>query len=330
MDRRLQAAIIDVFVRLGLLLAVTIGLTAFVLQRQVLRPLAHLADGIRRLGRGETGVVLAVTRRDEVGQVAQQFNDMVQRLQDARHRLVLETDRALSLEQQARQASAVAIAGKLAVALAHEVGTPLNIMSARAELMLRGLPADATDRADLESIVAQIDRVSRIISSLLDVVRPQPPKLEPTSVPQAVADLWPLLGLAARQRGIDLVQKIDDGLPEARADAGQVQQILINLVVNALEATQHGGRVTVAVQAAPREGRPGVTVAVADTGSGIAPELHDKIFESFFTTKPRGQGTGLGLGICRDIARAHGGDLQLESEPGVGSAFTLWLPVESP
>lgn len=329
MDRRLNAAIIDVFVRLGLLLAVTIGLTAFVLQRQVLRPLAHLADGIRRLGRGETGVVLAVARGDELGQVAQQFNDMAQRLQDAHRRLVLETERALTLEQQARQASAVAVAGKLAVALAHEVGTPLNIMSARAELILRGLPPGAADRADLESIVVQIDRVSRIISSLLDVVRPQPPKLEPTSVPQAVADLWPLLSLAARQRGIDLVRAIDDGLPEVRADAGQVQQILINLVVNALEATQHGGRVTVAVRAVSRGAQPGVTVAVADTGSGIASELHERIFESFFTTKPRGQGTGLGLGICRDIARAHGGDLQLESEPGVGSTFTLWLPVET-
>lgn len=329
-DRGMQAILIDVLGRLGLLLCVTIGLTAFVLQRQVLRPLGRLADGIRRLGGGETGVTLAVARGDELGQVAQQFNEMVLRLQEARRRLLLETERALTLEQQARQASALAVAGKLAVALAHEVGTPLNIISARAEFMLRGLRPDAPDREDLEAIVGQIDRISRIISGLLDAVRPQAPKLEPIEVAQVVGDLWPLLGLAARQRGIELTQAVDDGLPLVRADAGQLQQVLINLVINALEATPDGGRVTVSVRAVTREARSGVTIAVTDTGSGIAPDLHVRIFETFFTTKPRGQGTGLGLAICRDIARAHGGDLHVESVPGAGSTFTLWLPEAVP
>jgi methyl-accepting chemotaxis protein len=142
MDARLKAAIIDVLVRLGVLLAVTIGLTAYVLQRQVLRPLAQLTQGIQQLGRGEQAVALSVARGDELGQVAHEFNEMVQRLQDAQRRLLTETERALALEQQARQAGALAVAGKLAVALAHEVGTPLNIISARAELILRGLQRD--------------------------------------------------------------------------------------------------------------------------------------------------------------------------------------------
>jgi signal transduction histidine kinase len=326
-NRRLLAAIADVLVRLGLLLVVTIAVTAFVLQRQVLRPLGSLAEGIRRLGRGESGVALAVTRRDELGQVAQQFNEMVQRLQDAQRQLLAETERALALEQHARQAGSLAVAGKLAVALAHEVGTPLNIISARAEFILRGLPAEAPDREDLEAIVGQIDRISRIITSLLDAVRPQAPKLEPTSVSQVVRDLSPLLGVAARQRGIKLDEVVDEGLPLVRADAGQLQQVLINLVVNALEATPEGGQVTVSARMVAREAQPGVALAVADTGSGITPELQGKIFESFFTTKPRGQGTGLGLAISRDIARAHGGDLHVESVPAAGSTFTLWLPV---
>jgi len=326
MDERVTAAIVDVLVRLGLLLCLTIGLTAFVLQRQVLRPLDRLAQGIQRLGRGETGVALAVERGDELGQVAQEFNEMAERLQDARRRLLAETERALTLEQQARQASALAVAGKLAVALAHEVGTPLNIISARAEFILRGLPAEAQDREDLEAIVGQIDRISRIITSLLDAVRPQAPKLEPISVAQVVRDLSPLLGLAARQRGVKLADAVDDALPLVRADAGQLQQVLINLVVNALEATPASGEVIVSGRAETHEARPGVAVAVADTGSGIAAELQGRIFETFFTTKPRGQGTGLGLAICRDIARAHGGDLRVESTPGVGSTFTLWLP----
>jgi signal transduction histidine kinase len=326
MDHRVVAAIVDVLVRLGLLLSATIGLTAFVLQRQVLRPLDRLAEGIQRLGRGEGGVVLAVDRRDELGQVAQQFNEMVERLQDAQRRLFTETERALVLEQQARQAGTLAVAGKLAVALAHEVGTPLNIISARAEFILRALPAEDPQREDLEAIVGQIDRISRIIQSLLDAVRPQAPKLEPTSVSQVVRDLWPLLGIAARQRRIKLIQVIEDATPLVRGDAGQLQQVLINLVVNALEATPGGGEVKVSAGAAAREGRPGVELTVADTGSGIAPELFGRIFETLFTTKPRGQGTGLGLAICRDIARAHGGDLGVTSTPGAGSTFTLWVP----
>ena len=326
MNRRYRAAIVDVLVRLGLLLAVTVGLTAFVLQRQVLRPLARLAEGIQRLGRGEPGVTLAVTRRDELGQVAQQFNEMVERLQDARQRLLAETERALALEQQARQAGALAVAGKLAVALAHEVGTPLNIISARAEFVLRGTATDDPDREDLEAIVGQIDRISRIITTLLDAVRPQAPKLEPTAVPQIVRDLWPLLELAARQRNVILTERVEPGLPEVRADASQLQQVLINLVVNALEATPADGAVTVSARAAARDGHAGVAVAVADTGSGIAPELHARIFETFFSTKPRGQGTGLGLAISRDIVRAHGGDIHLQSAPGAGSTFTVWLP----
>jgi signal transduction histidine kinase len=326
MDRRVGAAILDVFVRLGLLLSVTIGLTAFVVQRQVLRPLERLTGGIQRLGRGETGVALAVERRDELGQVAQEFNDMAQRLQDARRRLLAETERALALEQQARQAGALAVAGKLAVALAHEVGTPLNIISARAEFILRTLEAGDPGREDLEAIVGQIDRISRIITSLLDAVRPQAPKLEPTTVSQVIADLAPLLMLAARQRGVALSQNVEASLPPVRADAGQIQQVLINLVVNALEATPESGKVSVSARARTHEGRPGVAIAVADTGTGIAPELQQRIFETFFTTKPRGQGTGLGLSICRDIARAHGGDLQVDSTLGVGSTFTLWVP----
>jgi signal transduction histidine kinase len=327
MNRRFQAAIVDVLARLGLLLAITVGLTAFVLQRQVLRPLAQLAEGIQRLGRGEPGVTLAVTRRDELGQVAQQFNEMVERLQDARRRLLAETERALALEQQARQAGALAVAGKLAVALAHEVGTPLNIISARAEFILRGTGTDDPNREDLEAIVGQIDRISRIITSLLDAVRPQAPKLEATPVAPIVRDLWPLLELAARQRHVTLVERVEPGVPHVRADASQIQQVLINLVVNALEATSGGGAVTVSARAAAHDGHAGVAIAVADTGSGIAPELHARIFESFFSTKPRGQGTGLGLAISRDIVRAHGGDIRLESAPGAGSTFTVWLPV---
>jgi signal transduction histidine kinase len=118
----------------------------------------------------------------------------------------------------------------------------------------------------------------------------------------------------------------DDNLSLVRADAGQLHQLIVNLVVNAFDATPGGGTVTVSARNAVAGGIPGVTLAIADTGSGIAPELHGKVFETFFTTKPQGQGTGLGLAICRDIVRAHAGTITLDTVPGAGTTFSAWLP----
>jgi signal transduction histidine kinase len=212
-DRQQQAAIADVLVRLAMVLVATIGITGFVLQRQVLRPVARLTDGIQRLGRGEATAELPVDRGDELGKVAQAFNRMATGLADARRRLVAETERALQLEQRARQAATLAVAGKLAAGLAHEVGTPLNIISGRAEFALRNMAPDNPNREDIEAIINQIDRISRVISGLLDVVRPEVPKLEPLIVGEAVEELVPLLRHAARQRGVALETSAqDDGL----------------------------------------------------------------------------------------------------------------------
>jgi two-component system, NtrC family, sensor kinase len=328
LDRQQQAAIADVLIRLGMLLVATIGLTGFVLQRQVLYPLARLTEGIQRLGRGEATAELPVDRGDELGKVAQEFNRMAARLTEARRQLVAETERALELEQGARQAATLAVAGKLAAGLAHEVGTPLNIISGRAEFTLRAMAPDDPSRDDIEAIIKQIDRISRVITGLLDVVRPESPKLEPLTVSDVVDELLPLLRHAARQRGISLESSVGHDGARVSGDAGQLQQVLMNLVVNAFEATPTGGRVTTITQSAVRDGRPGVALSVTDTGAGIEPEVMGRIFEAFFTTKSRGQGTGLGLAICRDIAKAHGGELTAESRPGEGATFTLWLPAE--
>jgi signal transduction histidine kinase len=326
LDKRMRAAVADVLIRLGVVLVVTIGLTGLVLQRQVLRPLARLTEGIQRLGREDASAPLPVDRDDELGKVAREFNHMAERLREAHRQLLAETARTLHLEQNARQAATLAVAGKLAAGLAHEVGTPLNIISGRAEFALRSLPVDDPRREDLEAIIKQIDRISRVITGLLDVVRPATPKLEPLAVGAAVDEVVPLLRHAAVQRGIALEHTIDDGGLRVRGDAGQLQQVLLNLVVNALEATPAGGRVTIAAQADRRHGREGVVLRVADTGTGIAADVLPRIFESFFSTKPRGQGTGLGLAICRDIAKAHGGEMTVESRPGAGSVFALWIP----
>jgi signal transduction histidine kinase len=325
-ETELWRATKDIALRIGLLAGALTALTALVLQRSVLRPLSHLMRSIHALGEGRPGPPLPVRRRDELGEVAAAFNRMADRLERARQRLVAESERTLELEQQLRQAQTLAVAGELMSGVAHEVGTPLNIISGRAEIALRSLPPEHPGRADLEIIVAQIDRISGIIRSLLDTVRLQKPEIQPVALPAVLDRLLPLLDPAARRRGVRIATALASGLPPVAADPNQLQQILLNLVMNALEATPREGCITVESWACPHDGRGGVATAVADTGVGIPAASLGRVFEPFYTTKPPGQGTGLGLAICRDLVREHGGTLTVQSREGQGTTFTMWLP----
>jgi signal transduction histidine kinase len=325
-EQKVRAATHDVWMRLGVLFLVVAALSGFFLQRQILYPLSRLMEGIRNLGRGQPSPTLPVWRRDELGRVAEAFNQMAEQLERAHRKLLAETERALDLEQQLRQAETLAVAGKLASGLAHEIGTPLNIVSGRAEFLLQVLPPEDPRRQDLQVIIAQIDRISGIIRSLLDMVRPQKPEIQPTALATVLDHLVPLLGHTARRRNVILTWSIPSDLPPVLADPNQLQQVIINLLMNALEATPAEGHVTVSAHGLNSNGRAGVTVSVADTGQGIPPELLPRVFEPFFTTKPAGQGTGLGLAICRDIVKEHGGEIRVESQSGVGTTVAVWLP----
>src|SRR5262245_21846833 len=322
-----RPAIRDVFVRVGTLTVALALLIAVVLQRQVLRPLANLAQSIRALGEGRRGPPLPVKRHDELGELAESFNRMTERLEEARQRLVAEAEYALDLEQQLRRSETLAEAGKLASGIAHEVGTPLNIISGRAEMVLRSLPPEHPGRQDLERIIHQIDRVSNIVRSLLDTVRLGKCEIQRVSVELLIGRMLPLLEHVVRKRGIAMATSIPADLPSVAGDPGRLQQVFINLLMNAVEATPTDGQITIAATAAAQnDGRAGVMVQVTDTGSGIPHEALGQVFEPFYTTKPVGEGTGLGLAISRDIIRDHGGSIVARSRPGHGSTFVVWLP----
>jgi signal transduction histidine kinase len=252
---------------------------------------------------------------------------MAEQLDAARRRLLEETERALDLERQLRHAQTLAVAGRLATSLAHEVGTPLNIISGRAETLLQGLPRDDRRREELSVIIGQIDRISGIIRSLLAAVRPDRPKIEEVDLVGGVLErVLPLLRHAARRRAVALEADVPPDVGRVLADANQLQQLVINLVMNGVEAIADGGTVRVEAARAESDGRPGVRLSVPDTGPGIPADLRARVFEPFFTTKPPGQGTGLGLTICRDIAREHGGYIEAGEAPGGGAVVGVWLP----
>ncbi|MBI2202946.1 MAG: HAMP domain-containing protein [Candidatus Rokubacteria bacterium] len=328
-EGRVRAAAWDVVIRLSTLLVSVALLTGLMLQRQVLRPLTRLMEGIRRLGQGETGPPLAIERADELGRVAAAFNTMAEQLDAAHSRLVEESERAIELERQVRHAQTLAVAGRLATALAHEVGTPLNIISGRAEVLLHSLPADDGRRQELSVIVGQIDRIAGIIRSLLDTVRPDVPKVERVDVAAVLDRLLPLLRHAARRRHVTLGAALPTTLPPVLADPNQLQQLLINLVVNAVEATSDDGVVEVTAAVASDGDRAGVCLVVRDTGSGIPEDVRARVFEPFFTTKPPGHGTGLGLTICRDIVKEHHGRIEVGEADGWGAVVSVWLPADA-
>ena len=321
-----RRAIRDVVLRVGSLTLALALLVAVALQRQVLRPLANLAHSIRALGEGRRGPPLPVKRHDELGELAEAFNRMTERLEEARQRVVAEAEYALDLEQQLRRSETLAVAGRLASGIAHEVGTPLNIISGRAEMVLRSLPPEHPGRQDLERIIHQIDRVSNIVRSLLDTVRLGKIEIQRVPVEPLISRLLPLLEHVARKRGISITTGIPAGVPDVAGDPGRLQQVFINLLMNAVEATPSDGLINIRAWSSSNEGRAGVTVEVADTGPGIPLDALEQVFEPFYTTKPVGEGTGLGLTISRDIVRDHGGTIVAESHPGKGSAFTVWLP----
>jgi two-component system, NtrC family, sensor histidine kinase HydH len=221
----------------------------------------------------------------------------------------------------------------LAAGIAHEIGTPLGVVRGRAEYVLGKLGAGHPQSAGVGVIVDQIDQVSRTIRQLLDFSRLQPAAARPVALSRLLRDVYELLRLEAERRQVVLELDVPEGLPLLAADPDQLQQALVNLVLNACDACSTGGRVRLSAVApdGSAEGAWGfVTLSVRDDGCGIPVEIRNQVFDPFFTTKKRGQGTGLGLAIVAQIVRNHGGRVELESEPGQGTCFTLLWPVAGP
>jgi signal transduction histidine kinase len=234
-----------------------------------------------------------------------------------------------ALESQLLRAEKLATVGILAAGIAHEIGTPLGVVRGRAEYLLGKLGAQHPQAPGVSVIIDQIDRVSRTLRQLLDFSRVQPAPVREVALAPLVRGLHELLRVEAERRKVALAVEVPEALPMLAADPDQLQQVLINLVLNACDACEAGGTVRVSAEASG-PGAPGawsgVRVAVRDDGRGIPPEDLHRVFDPFFTTKKRGQGTGLGLTVVAQIVRNHGARVELESEPGKGTCVTLLWP----
>jgi two-component system sensor histidine kinase HydH len=238
------------------------------------------------------------------------------------------------LEDQLLRAEKLATVGVLAAGVAHEIGTPLGVIRGRAEYMLGKLGgAEHPQGRGLSAIISQIDRVSRTIRQLLDFSRFQPAEARAVHLAPLVHGLQELMRVEADRRRVELHVEVPEHLPALAADADQLQQVLLNLVLNACDACGAGGHVRLSASqvAGDAAGARGLLeLCIEDDGCGIAPEHLHQVFDPFFTTKKRGQGTGLGLTMVAQIVRNHGGQVEIDSEPGRGTRVTLRWPVAAP
>jgi len=321
------------------LVLATIGITLWLaISALVSRPIRELVRGVEEIGRGNLGARIAVKTQTEIASLAQAFNRMAESLQESQRRYQAEENRRITLERQLRHADKLAAIGKLTSELAHEVGSPLNVIAGRARILRREFPDGDARGENLDIIRRQVDRISGFIKRLLKLARPSQIQKERIDLAPLIGEVATFLAPELQRRQARLALLFPPALPAVMAERDGLLQVLLNLVMNAMAAIAPGGRIEVAAvpaeapaaespRAAPEaESNPsGVEVRVTDDGHGIAPEILPRVFEPFFSTKPE-EGTGLGLSICQDIVRDHGGRITAESQPGQGATFRIWLP----
>jgi len=318
----------------ALLVAVVCGLLAIVVGVVFVgRPMRLLSDKARRVGAGDLSGPLVLRQRDEIGQLATEINAMCDRLAAAQQKARDETEARIRAIEQLRHVDRLRTVGQLASGVAHELGTPLNVVSGHASLIRSGEPTPAEVAASADVIHEQARRMAGIIRQLLDFSRRTGAHLDDADLRQVAAGTLEMLGPLAEKRGVALCLIPGDDDVTVRADWNQIQQAVTNLVVNAIQATPNGGTVEVAAGRSAAAGSDDsggrVLLRVRDSGHGIAPDDLPRVFEPFFTTKDVGEGTGLGLAVAYGIVHEHGGRIEVETELGKGSRFTIVLPASA-
>ncbi len=319
-----------------LIVFVTTVMVGALASRFVSRPITKLLRGIDDVAKGDLSHVILSERDDEIGAIATRFNEMTYSLRESRAETQRQNDEKIHLEQRLGQTEKLATLGQLAAEIAHEVGTPLNVIAGRARSIQKKSKDPEAVEKNAEIVAEQTARITRIIQRLLDFTRRKVGATERASVnlnELAGKTLELLSGQFSVAKVKTRVHRSDD-VATVAGDADRLQQVLINLVLNAVQSMPDGGALSVETRLVRRT-RPGlesnaeqpfVSFSVSDTGIGIPAEIRDKIFDPFYTTKEGSGGTGLGLAVCSGIVKEHDGWIEVEDNPGGGTVFRVFLP----
>jgi signal transduction histidine kinase len=286
-----------------------------IVTRLIVAPLRRIERATRDVSEGRFSPIRGIQGHDEIGRLADAFNHMVHRIEKHQNELV--------------QAGKLASLGTLTSGVAHELNNPLNNISMMAQTFIqhRASLTEAEQVELMEEIERQCERSKEIVHNLLDFSRVRGTDRVAADVGQVVVRSLKLVQNQLDVAGIVADMRTADALPLVRMNPHQIEQVLVNIFTNAIKAMPHGG--VLRVESGPGKGGQHVVVAVSDTGVGIAPELHPRVFDPFFTTSDVGGGTGLGLSVSYGIIKRHGGTISVASEPGKGSTFTITLPIDT-
>jgi len=306
--------------------------------RFVNRPIDKLLAATKKAAQGDLNQVVNIQSHDELRELSDSFNHMIMELKRSRDAIeewtqtleqrVQERTRELQqVQDQLVQAGKMAALGELAAGVAHEINNPLTGILTFSSLMLKKVDDNHPWKKDLDNIVQQTTRCRNIVKGLLDFARQRKPDRKEWDIHALIDRTVTLVENQARFQNIKIVREFDPHLPHLLVDGDQIQQVFMNIIINAADAMS-GQEGTLTIKTILRNGI--AEVQFSDTGCGMSKEHLSKIFTPFFTTKETGKGTGLGLAISYGIIQSHGGEIEVESEIGKGSTFRIKLPVEQP
>lgn len=294
----------------------TLAMIALIV-RAVSRPVRRLTEAAVEMTRGRYGTQVEEPRsNDEIGVLADAFNAMSLRV-------AADVERLKTINEGLVRTEKLATAGVLAAGVAHEVNNPLASISSLAQTLAKRA-RDAEERETLDTILGEISRISAILRELTEFARAPEPRRAPTDLNRVVEGCLRLVAVDSRFKRLSVETDLDASLPTVMVDADQMQQVLLNLLLNAGDATPEGG----AIRIASRLKGETAEIEVSDTGSGIADDVRRRVFDPFFTTKPPGRGTGLGLSVCYAIVTAHGGTIDIDGAFDRGTVVRVRLPLE--
>lgn len=315
---------------IGVGFAFVMLLVSGVLVRRIVGdPLHVMVDAVENVAAGKLDASVPDTRRDELGRLARSFNAMTESLRTARAAVEDAAQRRAELEARMRRLQTLAAAGEVAASLAHEIGSPLNVILGRTRMMAgRADTADNTKR-DLEIVAAQTERITRVVRKLLDISRPSKGRIDEVNLREVVEETLAFIAPECKKRNIVMTSVVEPGTPElVLGDRDQLVQIIFNLAHNALQAQPKGGRIDVRLHRSEQalSGVATIAIDVADAGPGIAPEVRGRLFDPFVTTKRGEGGTGLGLAIVDGMVRELGGRVTVDDGPSGGACFRVEIP----
>lgn len=290
-----------------------------VLARRITRPIHRLVDGTVRISKGDFSHVIPMSSRDEIGGLARSFNEMTSRLLEARERME-------AANRKLVQAEKLASIGRLAATIAHEIRNPLTSVKLNVQKVAEDGTLDPVVREHLGLSLEGIDQIERFIKELLNFTRVSELALVRFPLEQVVDESLKMIQDGFRQRGVVVEKRYAPGLTPVLVDGQKMRQVFLNVLRNAHEALEDGGRISVTVDTAEEDGRSWIRVRIADDGPGIPEKDRENIFEPFFTTRPAG--FGLGLANARKIVEQHNGSIRVAAEDGRGACFVIQIPAE--